>query len=63
MSRENLIMIGAIIVIVVAIFVIRAVARAIVNKSADAIHNAKVRSDEKKNPPNVENLADRYRKP
>ena len=31
------------------------------NKAEDAIRNAKKKSDEKKNPPQQENLADRYK--
>jgi hypothetical protein len=59
MSRENLIMIGYIALIVVVIVVVRFIAHAVINKGADAVHNAIVRSKEKE-PPKQESLADKY---
>lgn len=54
-----------IILIAIALFafflVIRYLINLGVNKADDAIRNAKKKSDEKKNPPKQESLADRYK--
>ena len=63
MTRENMIMIGVIVLLVVVILVVEYVVKKGVNKGADAIHNARVRAQEKKDPPKVENLADRFKQP
>ena len=59
MSRENLIIIGAVALIVAVWIVVRIVMKKAINKTADAIHNARVRA-QAQNPPKIENLADRY---
>lgn len=59
MSRENLIILGAVALIVAVWLVVRIVMKKAINKTADTIHNAKVRA-QAQNPPEVKNLADRY---
>ena len=61
MTKENMILIGAIVLIVVVWLVVRAVVKTAVDKGSDAIHNARVRAKEEKNPPQAESLADRYK--
>ena len=59
MSRENVIMIGVVALLIVVIIVVRFVIKSVINKGADAIHNARVKSSEN-NPPKKESLAKRY---
>ena len=47
--------------LIAVIFLIRYLVNIGANKAEDAIRNAKKRSDEKKNPPQQESLADRYK--
>ena len=60
MTRENMILIGAIVLIAVVWYVAHKVLRTAFHKGFDAIHNAAVRAEEEKNPPKAESLADRY---
>lgn len=46
--------------LIVFIFVLRYIFNQAANKAKDAFHNSRVRSEEQKNPPKQENLADRY---
>ena len=50
MSRENLIILGAVALIIAVWIVVRIVMKKAINKTADAIHNAKVRA-QAQNPP------------
>ena len=48
--------------LVAFIFILRYLLNLGANKAEDAIRNAKKRSDEQKNPPQQESLADRFKK-
>ena len=62
MTKENMILIGAVVLIVVLAIVIRGVLNTVAHKGMDAIHNARIRAQEEKNPPKAESLAERYNK-
>lgn len=47
--------------LVIFILVLRYLLNLGTNKARDAVRNAKKRSDEQKNPPKQENLADRFK--
>ena len=47
--------------LIALVFIIRYIVNQAANKAKDAYHNSRVRSDEQKNPPKQESLADRYR--
>ena len=60
-TTGNIILIIIIIAIVAIGFLVSYFIRMGANKAEDAIRNAKKRSDMQKNPPQQENLADRYK--
>ena len=61
MTKENMIVLGAVALIIIVWVVVRAVMKTAINKGADAIHNARVKAKEEKDPPKAESLADRYK--
>ena len=61
---EALVIIGLIVLVAVLVVIdrlIRKAAHKAVHKGMDAVHNARVRKQEAENPPQKENLADRYK--
>ena len=60
MSKEDLISIGILVLIVVIVVVVRFITQTAINKGADAIHNARIKSKEERNSPKQESLADKY---
>ena len=59
--NPTLLIILIVIGLIAFVFVINYLANIAKNKTADAIRNAKAKSDMEKNPPKQENLSDRYK--